>query len=161
MKRERREWWTSCVICGASIRNVGSMRPRTACSEACRIIRRRHTARKHYKPSTRVVMPKGFRVARQRELIKNEKLRRRECVDCGLQVTSETWRDFDFDHRDPSQKSATVSQMMGKDTEAIIVEMAKCDLRCAICHRRKTIAERDYIRAPRKPEHPSLFGDVS
>ena len=103
-------------------------------------------------------MPKGFRIARQWELVKNEKIRRGECVDCGLRVTSETWRDFDFDHRDPEQKTASVSQLMGKDTETIVVEMAKCDLRCAICHRRKTIAERDYIRAP-MIEHPSLFED--
>jgi hypothetical protein len=101
-------------------------------------------------------MPKGFRLVQQWELVKNEKLRRAECVDCGLRVTPDTWREFDFDHRDPNQKIASVSQLMGKNTESIVAEMAKCDLRCAICHRRKTIAERDYVRAP-MIEHPSLF----
>lgn len=156
-----REWWTTCVVCSAQIRNVGSMRPRTACSEPCRVIRKRWTAAKHYKPRARVVMPKGFRIAQQWELVKNEKIRRGACLDCGLVVTSENWREFDFDHRDPSDKSAGVSALIGNKTERIVAEMEKCDLRCAICHRRKTISEREYVRAPREPEHPSLFGDVS
>jgi len=86
-----------------------------------------------------------------------EKLRRRHCLQCKRPVTAATAFAFDFDHRDPETK------MKGKDTLAganggvaglvnncanaasldniegvIDAEMAKCDVLCANCHKRKT-----------------------
>ena len=59
------------------------------------------------------------------------------CVDCGE-------RDplvLDFDHR--SDKIAEVSVLVGRgaDWTTIAEEIAKCEVRCANCHRRRT-AER-------------------
>jgi hypothetical protein len=46
---------------------------------------------------------------------------------------------LDFHHRDPSQKLFQVCQSaVGRRTEAILAEMAKCTVLCANCHRRKT-----------------------
>lgn len=60
------------------------------------------------------------------------------CIDCGF-----SFRDrpecCDFHHRDPSQKSGAISEMMrGRDYEAmerVMEEIAKCDPLCANCHR--------------------------
>jgi hypothetical protein len=47
---------------------------------------------------------------------------------------------MDFDHRDPSTKGFTVSRMVGRATiEAILAEIAKCDIVCANCHRERTM----------------------
>jgi hypothetical protein len=58
------------------------------------------------------------------------------CKDCGL-------RDFvvlEFDHRDPETKRRDVSTMVGRALSwaTISLEIAKCDVVCANCHRRRT-----------------------
>lgn len=61
------------------------------------------------------------------------------CVDCGeLDI-----RCLQFDHRDRATKTAGISQLVGdaRSWELILVEIAKCDVRCANCHSRKTAAE--------------------
>lgn len=58
------------------------------------------------------------------------------CVDC-----EETdIRVLDFDHRDDVHKRCNVARLLGGGIswEAIVAEIAKCDVRCANCHRRRT-----------------------
>jgi hypothetical protein len=59
------------------------------------------------------------------------------CVDCGYNKDS---RALDFDHIDPSTKREAVSLMMvqRRSWGAIEAEIAKCEVRCANCHRTKT-----------------------
>lgn len=60
------------------------------------------------------------------------------CVDCG----EKDIRVLDFDHRDASVKTAGISRMAvgGHYCWArILQEIEKCDVRCANCHRRRTI----------------------
>jgi hypothetical protein len=68
-----------------------------------------------------------------------EKLRRGSCLDCGMEVTRENYFCFDFDHRDPAEKSFTVSKKQKDVAESVLhAEFAKCDLVCANCHRMRT-----------------------
>lgn len=51
---------------------------------------------------------------------------------------------MDFDHRDPGSKRYTVTRMIGRaGTARILAEVAKCDIVCANCHRRRT-----HVRQP-------------
>ena len=64
------------------------------------------------------------------------------CIDCGE-------RDpvvLDFDHRDPSMKRMEVSVLLQRAAgwSTIETEIAKCDVRCANCHRRRTAIQRGY-----------------
>lgn len=68
-------------------------------------------------------------------------LKKRPCVDCcGI------FEPFvmDFDHRDPATKKYVVSFMVSKrmPREAILEEIAKCDLVCSNCHRIRTHRKR-------------------
>lgn len=83
------------------------------------------------------------------------KLARRQCADCGLQVTLDTMCVFDFDHRE--DKCFNVSQMASAPDEVFHAELAKCDLVCANDHRLRTQA-RGYIGCgrPRKMERNPL-----
>jgi hypothetical protein len=57
------------------------------------------------------------------------------CVDCGR--TNPVM--LDFDHRDPAEKQGNVSELaMRKPWRLVLVEIAKCDVRCANCHLRRT-----------------------
>ncbi|SEQ05725.1 hypothetical protein [Microlunatus flavus] len=62
---------------------------------------------------------------------------------------------LEFDHRDGTQKSANVSAMvgMGLAWERILDEIAKCDVRCASCHRIATMTRGGHYRTvwPREP----------
>jgi len=93
----------------------------------------------------------------KQEYVDAEKLRRGRCLTCEREVTSTNAFGFQFDHRDETTK------MKGKDTiagvnggvaglvhnhtkraalpkikDVLDAEMAKCDLLCANCHKRKT-----------------------
>ena len=62
------------------------------------------------------------------------------CVDCGEKDPVV----LEFDHRDPSQKSFSIGEA-GHRTwcwELIEAEIAKCEVRCANCHRRRTARQR-------------------
>lgn len=76
-----------------------------------------------------------------------EHLRTHPCVDCGE-------ADIDvleFDHV-RGGKVANVSTLLGQPRR-LRLEVAKCDVRCANCHRRKTARENDWwiCRAVQRP----------
>ena len=57
------------------------------------------------------------------------------CIDCGNSYPSCV---MEFHHRDPSEKSFTIGEELGRNRDRIIAEIAKCDLICANCHRIRT-----------------------
>ena len=58
------------------------------------------------------------------------------CVDCGERNPVV----MDFDHRDPASKTVEIGNLLHRagSWAAIEAEIAKCDVRCANCHRRRT-----------------------
>jgi hypothetical protein len=72
-----------------------------------------------------------------------EKLKAAPCLDCSRRFPPEC---MDFDHRDGTIKIATISQMIGRQFDQILAEIAKCDLICANCHRIRTRRRRRRTR---------------
>jgi|LakMenEpi03Aug12_release.lakeMendotaPanAssembly.Ray.scaffolds.fasta_scaffold691272_2 hypothetical protein len=70
-----------------------------------------------------------------------EYLMNHPCVDCGETDP----RVLEFDHR--GDKIANVSDLMKAVTslEKIEIEINKCDVRCANCHRRKTSIDQNWF----------------
>lgn len=68
------------------------------------------------------------------------------CIDCG----EDDPVLLEFDHRDPLAKTFNVSNLSASvaslDFVTLRTEMDKCDSRCANCHRKKTMKERNYAR---------------
>jgi hypothetical protein len=58
------------------------------------------------------------------------------CVDCG----EDDPVVLEFDHREPAAKSFNIGDGVSRayGTQRVKDEIAKCDVRCANCHRRKT-----------------------
>lgn len=73
------------------------------------------------------------RRARLRQMVDDLK-RDAPCMDC---VTVYPPYVTDYHHRDPLVKSAGVAKLVGdlRSEARILVEIAKCDLLCANCHR--------------------------
>jgi hypothetical protein len=64
-----------------------------------------------------------------------EYLRAHPCVDCGETDIVV----LDFDHRDPAQKKKDVNWIAARRPwTQVLAEIAKCEVRCANCHRRRT-----------------------
>jgi len=63
------------------------------------------------------------------------------CADCGNIFPHYV---LDYDHRQGTQKKANLAVLTkrGAKTEVLLAEIAKCDLVCANCHRRRTWARR-------------------
>lgn len=66
------------------------------------------------------------------------------CVDCGERDI----RVLEFDHEDPAQKSLEVVRLadLGLAWSRILAEIEKCSVRCANCHRRRTMEMFGYWR---------------
>jgi hypothetical protein len=93
-----------------------------------------------------------------REYVKQWKLAAGACVDCGFIIDEQTYVCIDCDHRDPSQKSFTISSEVGrKTTDELQTELDKCDPVCRNCHALRTHKNQHHLtRRPRQQE-PSLF----
>ncbi len=67
------------------------------------------------------------------------------CIDCGEADAV----CLEFDHvRGP--KRGNIGTMLGDHSwETIEAEIAKCEVRCANCHRRRTAVAREWYRAVR------------
>lgn len=79
---------------------------------------------------------------RNREFVK-EFLTNNPCVDCGESDPVV----LEFDHRDYSRKTVAISTLAGQSVslDRLRFEMAKCDVRCANCHRRKTYMNKEHL----------------
>jgi len=107
-------------------------------------------ARRYYLRHTAKVKADALTVKRRtraahRELV-NAHLAEHPCVDCGEADPVV----LEFDHVDPRFKRGSVGNMRSYGTEALRAEIAKCEVRCCNCHRRRTVREKHYLPGRRR-----------
>ena len=121
MTRQNTVWVSTCATCSATIKQVGSSRPRKYCNARCqgkhpaRLKKMRERARLNYKKTGTLVR----RRETNKQILIAEKLSRGECalhplynngdrkfVVPGLEYL------FDMDHVNRTQKHNTVAKMM-------------------------------------------------
>ena len=101
---------------------------------------------KHYKDNKGMYLEK----ARRNEAIYRERnkvfilafFKDHPCVDCG----ETDMRCLQFDHNKPELKSFNISEALQKGVSmaALEAEVAKCTVRCANCHAKKTAEQFQY-----------------
>jgi len=127
-----------------SIKNKKTGLRRTWCRDCARAYGREHYQRNRPAYLARNARRRPVDRARAREAIFSY-LRDNPCVDCGE-------RDIlllDFDHRDPSTKREVVARLAGSaPLSAVMAEIAKCDVRCGNCHRKRTAAQLNWRKHP-------------
>lgn len=99
--------------------------------------------REHYKNNLQYYLDKARKRNHKLMLICHEYIGKylssHPCLDCG----EKDILVLEFDHRSRTSKDFDVSQMgrRGYSLDRVIGEIAKCEVRCANCHRRKTAVE--------------------
>lgn len=80
---------------------------------------------------------KRHRVRVRAELL--EYLSKKRCIDCGENDPVV----LDFDHIDRKTKSKGIARMLSGHYAwaTLLLEIEKCEIRCANCHRRKTYVQ--------------------
>lgn len=112
--------------------------------EKARYLRRKSSGRaneaaKKYAKNNLEKVRKAKRLNRVRMLDKLRKFKiGKSCIRCGF---NEHPCALDFHHREKSTKVFGVSQMGYCSEEKIMIEIEKCDLLCANCHRIVEYAE--------------------
>ena len=82
------------------------------------------------------------RIGEERMVMLVEYLRAHPCVDCG----EEDVLVLEFDHL--GGKAFSIARgFRDRSLQALLAEMAKCEVVCANCHRRRTAARGGFLRA--------------
>lgn len=77
----------------------------------------------------------------------------RGCLACGY---ADDPVALDLDHLDPDVKVANISQMLRyAPWKAVLAELEKCQVLCAVCHRIKTMRGTAYLLAHADRKSPS------
>lgn len=113
----------------------------------CRACTREY-GRQHYQKNRSAYLERGRRNKKRYRLQNrarvNAYLLEHPCLDCGeVDIVV-----LEFDHRDGREKEAEIGRLIGTgEWPKVEAEIAKCDVRCANCHRRKTAYELGWSRA--------------
>ncbi len=124
------------------VKNPKTGRRSTICRECVRAY-----GRAHYRKHRSVYIARGRKNKRRyRKRNRNkvlEYLDGKACVDCG--ATDPVV--LEFDHRDGVEKEDEVAHLMASGQwSKVEAEIAKCDVRCANCHRRRTAEQFGWTR---------------
>lgn len=96
--------------------------------------------KEHYKNNKQPYLDRAkdrnnkIRASTRKELVSY--LKENPCVDCG----ESDIRVLQFDHKEPTQKTRSISDMVRRATawKTILLEIEKCQVRCANCHMKRT-----------------------
>jgi hypothetical protein len=119
------------------------------CEVLCANCHQRHTITgktAHYKTVASTLGPSWRRAANRRNAaLVLDHLRSAACVDCGITDALV----LQFDHRPGAGKVNDIGWYVSSGTRPglLVEEMARCDVRCANCHRRRTALALAWFRA--------------
>jgi len=113
----------------------------------CRVCHAKYRRQHHVRNRDIFIRQEMSRIERYRHEnrpLLREYLRSHPCVDCGETDIVV----LDFDHRDPAAKSHSVIVLAThKSWQRVLAEIAKCEVRCANCHRKRTAAQFGWRKA--------------
>ena len=112
--------------------------------------------RKHYASNQATYVVRNNRRSRAHTLVLKEKiwehLLAHPCADCGVADPVV----LEFDHDDPASKRKTIYKLIHQAYcwGTVAAEIAKCHVRCANCHRRRTAAQFAWPKATYVSDDP-------
>jgi hypothetical protein len=101
-----------------------------------------------------------YKPHQQRNIDLINEFKNKPCTICHIQYDH---FNMQIDHIDPTTKLYDVCQLKSRKVEILSTELSKCQVLCALCHRRKSIIEQqdDRYSTPRPvpPKRQELFYD--
>ena len=139
-----------CGSCGEikpveefNFRNRVTLKRHTTCRACQKIFKRNFYQRNRPAYLDRSAKQKIESIARNRRLL-SEYLREHPCVDRGESDVAV----LEFDHLRDKERSIGQLVLDGVSWQKILTEIAKCDVRCANCHRKKTAKQLNWYKFP-------------
>lgn len=122
-----------CTTCNKNMR-VSQHNPK--CSDCTAAFNRAYYKQNAEKRKAQQALSRESKKELKRDLVWNY-LDSHPCVDCGESDPIV----LEFDHRDPNEKEYQISYLLTGNwsIDKIVSELAKCDVRCANCHRRRSV----------------------
>lgn len=113
---------------------------RSECHSCVLIYQKEHYARSSARRA-KINSANTVNIERNRQFVFNY-LKLHPCIDC----RESDPRVLEFDHRDRNLKIRPISAMVirGSGIKTIELEILKCDVRCANCHRRRTALQMNW-----------------
>ena len=127
------------------------------CQLVCLLCHNKRTAQRLYALKGNNRKYKNHHI-RNIDIINNFK--KRPCAHCGCQYEL---YNMQFDHINPANKLFNISQLKSRKLNILLAELDKCQVLCALCHRRKSIIEQQnklYLVPRDKTLKRSLFVDL-
>ena len=102
-------------------------------------------SRAHYQKNKQAYFKRADATRKRNYLVIRE-LKNKPCYDCGR---SYPYYVMDFDHRNPADKRFGIAykSRVASSLKAMMIEIEKCDLVCANCHRERTWGRSSMNRA--------------
>lgn len=108
-------------------------------------------AKKHYEANKELIKKRAMAYkAEQKIRLKAmvDDLKDNPCVDCGVEYPGEPYL-LDYDHvRGEKIQSISKAITLAWSVERVLKEIDKCELVCAICHRRRTHTRSVAVTSP-------------
>ncbi len=102
----------------------------------------------YYKSHRKECLARSYKDKRNRRVDRQTRIAKyllsHPCVGCGEKDIIV----LDFDHRNPKDKTNAVSKLadLGYSWKIIEKEIAKCDVKCANCHKKRTANQQNWLR---------------
>jgi hypothetical protein len=143
-----------CTVCGLSkdpsdyfYRNKHSEKLHAQCKQCYLEKRRLKWKEYYYKHGSKYRENATIRNRKLKNKLRSqmlEYLSDKSCLNCGISDV----RVLDFDHIDPLTKSFSIARAIADITswDKILIEIDKCQILCANCHKIKTAQEQNWYR---------------
>ncbi len=136
-----------CGTCGEikpvtefSYRNRATQKRHSTCRSCQKAFKQEFYRRNRESYVRKSAEQKKQAIARNRELVAGY-LFEHPCVDCGESDIAV----LEFDHLDNKDRSISQLVLDGASWDVISAEIAKCQVRCANCHRKKTARQLNWF----------------
>ena len=133
-----------CIKCGYpkpiedfSFKNKERGTRNSYCSECMKPIRR-----EHYKHNPKPYKKRALDSKREKIQWFFDLLSTKECIDCGEKDPVV----LEFDHVRGVKAGNIGKMLLNRSRDALLEELAKCEVRCANCHKRKTAREKGWYK---------------
>lgn len=116
---------------------------RDGLNHSCRLCHAKYR-KNHYDSNKPYYMAKAKKFSLVARKIQKEMKKSAQCADCAVRYPNEPWL-MEFDHLPGFEKMGEVSRFANNGkTKAMREEIAKCEIVCLICHKRRTASRANW-----------------